>query len=96
MPSVGRFRAPAVTIWNRPETTVPSPNSGTRLCRSAYQPSPMAAKIRKNPMVAWTFRMSRTLILRSTMMSGPARAKAGPANPPTRPRKANTATGRVP
>ncbi len=52
--------------------TVPKASSGMRLWRSAYQPIPMTAKVRKNPMTDRRLMIDEMLIFRSSRMCGPA------------------------
>ena len=66
------LRAPAMAMEQRPARAVPSAMSGMRLWRSAYQPIPMTAKVRKKPITERRLMIDWMSILRSWMMNGPA------------------------
>jgi hypothetical protein len=65
-------RAPAETIEKMPEMAVPIASSGTRLWRSAHQPIPITANVRKNPIIERRLRIELMLMWRSWMICGPA------------------------
>jgi hypothetical protein len=61
-----------VIIEKKPAMMLPKANSGTRGRRSAHQPSPILAKMRRNPITDPRPRTVWMSMRRSLRMNGPA------------------------